>query len=61
MAFHICDACGSKNSQGDARQCSKCRRVLCDSCKGPLSTCKDSKHGTANCSGTFLRLFVHHL
>jgi hypothetical protein len=59
MAELTCQACGSKQSQGYARQCNKCHRVLCDTCKGTPSACKDSKHGTAGCSGIMLRQFVH--
>jgi len=61
MAILTCDVCGSKNTQGYARQCSKCHRVLCDKCKGPRAACKDSKRGTADCAGTFVRMFIHHM
>lgn len=58
MADYTCEACNTKQSRGGVRQCNKCRRVLCDSCKGPRSACSDSKHGTANCSGIYLRIYA---
>jgi hypothetical protein len=55
MSMLKCSACGAEKSQGYIRQCNKCRRILCDTCKGALSACKDAKHGKSECSGIFLR------
>jgi hypothetical protein len=55
MSLPTCSACGAEKSPGSVRQCNKCHRILCDSCKGPLSACKNSKRGKSECNGIFLR------
>jgi hypothetical protein len=55
MSMLKCSACGAEKSQGYIRQCNKCHRILCDSCKGPQATCKDAKQGKSSCDGIFLR------
>jgi hypothetical protein len=49
-----CQACKKKQSKGGTTfyQCSKCNKVTCAFCTSSGSTyCKDSKNGTAGCSG----------
>ena len=55
MQMLKCSACGAEKSQGYIRKCNKCGRILCDTCKGPQATCKDSKRGRSECTGIFLR------
>ena len=58
MAMFTCSECSATKSQGYVRQCNKCRRILCDSCKGGRSACKDSKRGKSECGGIFMRPWV---
>lgn len=58
MAMFTCSACSSSKSKGYVRQCNKCGRILCDTCKGAHSACKESKRSKTDCSGMFLRPFV---
>ena len=53
-----CGQCGAAKTKGYVKTCNKCRRILCDTCKGVLAACKDSKRGTKDCSGMYLRPFV---
>jgi len=57
-----CSECSATKTQGYVRKCNKCGRILCDTCKGPLAACKDSKRGkAASCRGMFLRQGVPQL
>lgn len=51
MLDFLCHGCNQKRAINQIRECNKCHKVLCDSCRGGASTCKDSKHGTAGCTG----------
>ena len=55
MPDYICHACNQKKSQSNISECTKCGKILCSSCKGSASYCKDSSKGTAGCSGTLKR------
>lgn len=56
MPDYVCHACNQRKSQSSVFECSKCGKVLCQSCKGYSgSTCKDSPNGKAGCSGTLNR------
>lgn len=61
MAMLECSGCGARKLQGYVRKCNKCGRILCDTCKGPLLACKDSKRGKVDCRGMFLRQGVPQL
>lgn len=52
MPDFICHGCNQKKAQNYVSECTKCRRILCDSCRSGRSTCKDSPKGTAGCTGT---------
>jgi hypothetical protein len=53
MAEYICQACGQKKANpAFVYQCSKCGKILCDSCRGGGFSCKDSPKGTPGCWGT---------
>ena len=58
MTMFTCAECGGKKTKGYVRACNKCGRILCDTCKDPVSACKSSKNGKADCRGMFLRPFV---
>jgi hypothetical protein len=51
MPDYICHGCNQKKSNTRVRECNKCGRILCDSCRGGATTCKDSPKGKAGCSG----------
>lgn len=53
MADYICHGCNQKKFQDKVKECNKCKKILCDSCRNGQSTCKDSPKGTAGCSGSF--------
>jgi hypothetical protein len=53
MPDFICHACNQKKSQSQVQECDKCHKILCDSCRGGASSCKDSPKGQAGCSGHF--------
>jgi hypothetical protein len=54
MPDYVCHGCNQRKSQSSGiYECTKCGKILCQSCKGyGGSTCKDSPHGKAGCSGT---------
>jgi hypothetical protein len=57
MKEFVCDACRQrKDTASGAFECPKCKRTLCQSCKGSASQCKDSPKGKAGCDGRFQRL-----
>ncbi len=56
MPDYLCHSCKQKRSSSSVQQCQKCHKILCDSCRGGKSVCKDSAKGTAGCSGSFKRL-----
>ncbi len=51
MLDFICHGCNQKRPMTQVRECPTCHRVLCDSCRRGVTTCKDSDKGTAGCSG----------
>jgi hypothetical protein len=54
MADYICHGCNQRKSQSQVFECTRCGKILCQSCKGYSGpTCKDSPKWTAGCSGTF--------
>ena len=53
MPDYICHGCKQKKSPPWVYECDKCGKILCNSCKGGVSICKDSKKGQAGCSGRF--------
>ena len=57
MADYVCHACNQRKSQSSGIfLCSKCGKILCESCKGYRgSYCKDSTKGTAGCPGTLTK------
>lgn len=58
MAMFTCSACGATKTKGYVRKCDACSRILCDSCKGPHSACRESKQNKSDCNGMFLRPYV---
>jgi hypothetical protein len=51
MPNYLCHACNRTTDDRHTNRCPKCHRILCDSCRGSASYCKDSKKGTAGCDG----------
>ena len=55
MPDYICHSCGQKKREDQVRECTKCGKILCDTCRAGQSRCKDSPKGTAGCDGYFER------
>ena len=53
MASHIyqCHGCNQMKPSAAVYECKQCGKILCQSCKGNASQCKDSPKGKAGCSG----------
>lgn len=57
MKEFVCDACRQrKDTASGAFMCSKCKRTLCQNCKGSAYVCKDSTKGKAGCDGRYDRI-----
>ena len=53
MPQFLCHACNRAFEGKKIRECTKCKRILCDACRSGKTTCKDSPKGTAGCTGTY--------
>jgi hypothetical protein len=55
MPDYVCHSCNQRKSQSSGIfECTKCGKVLCQSCKGYTgSYCKDSPKAKVGCSSSF--------
>jgi hypothetical protein len=57
MKEFVCDACHQrKQTTSGAFTCSKCKKTVCQTCKGGANKCKDSPKGKAGCDGNWQRM-----
>ena len=55
MPDYICHGCNQRKPQSQVSECSKCGKILCNTCKGNAYHCKDSPKGKAGCDGKLER------